>query len=139
MIIVKDLHKKFEDNHVLQGVNYHIHPGEKIVVVGPSGSGKSTLAKTILFLSEFQTFFYPRTIARRLQYTTLSRALHTCDDIHSAECKISLLDRAEVLYKQTFHCRFLLKVGAIGRCCKLVSTAGKLTGKAFPTNLPRWR
>ena len=34
MIIVKDLHKQFEDNHVLQGVNYHIHPGEKIVVEG---------------------------------------------------------------------------------------------------------
>mgnify|MGYP000220063758 CR=1 FL=1 len=41
MIIVKDLHKSFEDNQVLKGVNYHIHPGEKIVVVGPSGSGKS--------------------------------------------------------------------------------------------------
>ena len=47
MIIVKDLHKSFEDNQVLKGVNYHIHPGEKIVVVGPSGSGKSTLLNCI--------------------------------------------------------------------------------------------
>ena len=45
MIIVKDLHKSFEDNQVLKGVSYHIHPGEKIVVVGPSGSGKSALAQ----------------------------------------------------------------------------------------------
>jgi ABC-type polar amino acid transport system ATPase subunit len=45
VIIVKDLHKKFDDNHVLQGVNYHIHPGEKIVVVGPSGSGKEYILK----------------------------------------------------------------------------------------------
>ena len=50
MIIVKDLHKTFEDNHVLQGVNYHIHPGEKIVVVGPSGSGKSTFLRCLNLL-----------------------------------------------------------------------------------------
>lgn len=33
MIIVKDLHKTFENNHVLRGVNYHVHQGEKIVVI----------------------------------------------------------------------------------------------------------
>ena len=50
MIIVKDLHKEFEGNHVLRGVNYHIHPGEKIVVVGPSGSGKSTFLRCLNLL-----------------------------------------------------------------------------------------
>lgn len=50
MIIVKDLHKKFEDNHVLRGVSYHVHQGEKIVVVGPSGSGKSTFLRCLNLL-----------------------------------------------------------------------------------------
>lgn len=50
MIIVKELHKKFEDNHVLRGVNYHIHQGEKIVVIGPSGSGKSTFLRCLNLL-----------------------------------------------------------------------------------------
>ncbi|MCM1136869.1 MAG: amino acid ABC transporter ATP-binding protein [Clostridium sp.] len=50
MIIVKDLHKKFEDNHVLKGVNYHVHQGEKIVIVGPSGSGKSTFLRCLNLL-----------------------------------------------------------------------------------------
>ena len=50
MIIVKDLHKSFEDNQVLKGVNYHIHPGEKIVVEGPSGSGKSTYLRCLNLL-----------------------------------------------------------------------------------------
>lgn len=50
MIIVKDLHKKFEDNHVLRGVSYHIRQGEKIVIVGPSGSGKSTFLRCLNLL-----------------------------------------------------------------------------------------
>lgn len=50
MIIVKDLYKSFEDNQVLKGVSYHIHPGEKIVVVGPSGSGKSTFLRCLNLL-----------------------------------------------------------------------------------------
>lgn len=50
MIIVKNLHKKFEDNHVLRGVNYHVHQGEKIVIVGPSGSGKSTFLRCLNLL-----------------------------------------------------------------------------------------
>ncbi len=50
MIIVKDLHKKFESNHVLRGVNYHVHQGEKVVVIGPSGSGKSTFLRCMNLL-----------------------------------------------------------------------------------------
>lgn len=50
MIIVKDLHKKFENNHVLRGVSYHVHQGEKIVIVGPSGSGKSTFLRCLNLL-----------------------------------------------------------------------------------------
>jgi len=52
VIIVKDLHKKFEGNHVLRGINYHVHQGEKIVVVGPSGSGKSTFLRCLNLLEK---------------------------------------------------------------------------------------
>ncbi len=50
MIIVKELHKTFENNHVLRGVNYHVQQGEKIVVIGPSGSGKSTFLRCLNLL-----------------------------------------------------------------------------------------
>ena len=50
MIIVKELHKTFENNRVLRGVNYHVHQGEKIVIIGPSGSGKSTFLRCLNLL-----------------------------------------------------------------------------------------
>lgn len=50
MIVVKNLHKRFEGNHVLRGINYHIRQGEKIVIVGPSGSGKSTFLRCLNLL-----------------------------------------------------------------------------------------
>ncbi len=50
MIIVKDLHKYFDDNHVLRGINYEIDKGEKIVIIGASGSGKSTFLRCLNLL-----------------------------------------------------------------------------------------
>lgn len=50
MIIVEKLHKTFENNHVLRGVSYHVHQGEKVVIVGPSGSGKSTFLRCLNLL-----------------------------------------------------------------------------------------
>ncbi len=50
MIKVCNLEKHFGDNQVLRGINYEIHPGEKIVVIGPSGSGKSTFLRCLNLL-----------------------------------------------------------------------------------------
>ncbi|MBQ6589793.1 MAG: amino acid ABC transporter ATP-binding protein [Butyrivibrio sp.] len=52
MITVKNLCKEFKNTDgtvtkVLQGINYEINQGEKIVIVGPSGSGKSTFLRCL--------------------------------------------------------------------------------------------
>ncbi len=52
MIKVNNLHKKFEDIHVLKGVDAHIKKGEVVVVIGPSGSGKSTFLRCLNLLEE---------------------------------------------------------------------------------------
>ena len=44
MITVKNLNKQFENNHVLRGIDYHIHQGEKIVIIGPSRFRKKYLS-----------------------------------------------------------------------------------------------
>jgi Cu-processing system ATP-binding protein len=48
MIKVKDLHKRFGKNQVLQGVDLEIERGGIFAVLGPNGSGKTTLIKGIL-------------------------------------------------------------------------------------------
>ncbi len=50
MIRVCNLKKSFGDNEVLKGIDYEIHQGEKIVVIGPSGSGKSTFLRCLNLL-----------------------------------------------------------------------------------------
>lgn len=50
MIEIKNLHKRFGTNKVLQGVNLDIHPGETLVIIGRSGCGKSVLLKHIVGL-----------------------------------------------------------------------------------------
>lgn len=52
MIAVKNLHKKFNDLHVLKGINNSIEKGEVVVVIGPSGSGKSTFLRCLNLLEE---------------------------------------------------------------------------------------
>ena len=50
MIDVKNLSKSFGDHLVLDDITEHIHPGEKVVVIGPSGSGKSTFLRCLNLL-----------------------------------------------------------------------------------------
>ncbi len=52
MIDVKHLSKSFGDHLVLDDIDQHIAPGEKVVVIGPSGSGKSTFLRCLNLLEE---------------------------------------------------------------------------------------
>ncbi|HJE26377.1 amino acid ABC transporter ATP-binding protein [Limosilactobacillus pontis] len=44
---VKDLHKSYENNEVLQGINLDVAPNEVVCMIGPSGSGKSTFLRCL--------------------------------------------------------------------------------------------
>ena len=50
MIELRDVHKSFGSNRVLQGINLTIPKGESMVIIGGSGTGKSICLKCILGL-----------------------------------------------------------------------------------------
>lgn len=50
MIEIKNLHKKFGDNAVLNGFSMDLYEGENVVIMGKSGSGKSVMIKCVIGL-----------------------------------------------------------------------------------------
>jgi len=54
IIICREVHKWFDDFHVLRGISLTVKRQEVIVICGPSGSGKSTFIRTINRLEEHQ-------------------------------------------------------------------------------------
>ena len=52
LVRLENIHKAFDANLVLKGVDFSVKPGQVVVLIGPSGSGKSTLLRTINLLEE---------------------------------------------------------------------------------------
>lgn len=50
MIQVENIHKKFDQNEILKGIDLTIDQGEVVAVIGPSGSGKTTFLRCLNFL-----------------------------------------------------------------------------------------
>ena len=48
MVTIENLHKSFNKNIVLSGINLNISDGGIFAILGPNGSGKTTLIKSIL-------------------------------------------------------------------------------------------
>ena len=49
---IRNLKKSFGKNRVLNGINFELTEGERVVVLGPSGSGKSTFLRCINWMEE---------------------------------------------------------------------------------------
>ncbi|BBC23847.1 ABC transporter ATP-binding protein [Pseudanabaena sp. ABRG5-3] len=47
LLELREIHKSFGDNAVLNGVDLTVHSGEAIAIIGPSGTGKSTILRVI--------------------------------------------------------------------------------------------
>jgi ABC-type polar amino acid transport system ATPase subunit len=68
VVRLDDVHKRFGENVVLEGVDLTLDPRQVLVVIGPSGSGKSTLLRCINLLEPIQSgriFFEGEEITRK--------------------------------------------------------------------------
>ena len=54
IIICREVHKWFDDFHVLKGITISVKRSEVVVIFGPSGSGKSTFIRTLNRLEDHQ-------------------------------------------------------------------------------------
>ena len=55
VLALRDVHKSFDGNVVLNGIDLSIQSGEVVVLVGPSGCGKSTLLRCAIGLEEIDS------------------------------------------------------------------------------------
>ena len=51
-LVVRNLRKSFGTNKVLNGIDFELTEGERVVVLGPSGSGKSTFLRCLNWMEE---------------------------------------------------------------------------------------
>lgn len=51
-LIIKNLRKTFGKNKVINGIDFKLEEGERVVILGPSGSGKSTFLRCLNWMEE---------------------------------------------------------------------------------------
>lgn len=54
MLKISNLHAYYGKSHVLHGVEFEVHPGEIVALLGRNGSGRSTTAKAIMGLVHWE-------------------------------------------------------------------------------------
>ena len=54
MIIAENIHKFYERNHILKGINLKINEGEIVSLIGASGAGKTTLLQILGTIDSFE-------------------------------------------------------------------------------------
>lgn len=55
LLVVKDLHKQFDQKKILNGIDLNITKGEVVVILGSSGCGKSTFLRCLNGLEAIQS------------------------------------------------------------------------------------
>lgn len=84
MLKLTDIHKEFNGNPVLKGIDITVDKGDVVVILGPSGSGKTTLLRCINFLEQANS------------------GEMVFDDLHLQLNKVSSLDKRKVRKKTAF-------------------------------------
>lgn len=90
IIVIKDLHKTFGTNTVLNGFHMVLNEGENLVVMGKSGSGKSVMIKCVIGLETPDSGFI---FVMNKEINTLER-----EEIDELRTEIGFLFQGSALY-----------------------------------------
>ena len=109
-LVIRNLHKAFGKNKVLNGIDFELKEGERVVILGPSGSGKSTFLRCInwmeeptsgeiVFDGEVVTEKNIRRIRRNLgmvfQHFNLINNMTVMENLTLAPVKLKIMSRAD--------------------------------------------
>ena len=109
-LVIRNLHKAFGKNKVLNGIDFELKEGERVVILGPSGSGKSTFLRCInwmeeptsgeiIFDGEVVTEKNIRRIRRNLgmvfQHFNLIHNMTVMENLTLAPVKLKIMSRAD--------------------------------------------
>ena len=73
VVVLRDVHKSFGAQHVLDGISLTVVRGETLAVLGRSGTGKSVLLKLIIGLENLGNGFDLHSRSKRLQVSASMR------------------------------------------------------------------
>ena len=91
MLEVNNIHKTFNGNSVLKGIDFHIEKGEVVAILGPSGSGKTTFLRCLNLLE--------RAEQGTLRFTDGSLFLDFAKKISKAD-ELALRRRSSMVFQQ---------------------------------------
>ena len=84
LIKVKNISKSFDDNVILNNINFSVDAGEILAIVGFSGSGKSTVLKIISGLEEIdsgEVVLGDKEIGMAFQYSALFDSMSVYENV----------------------------------------------------------
>jgi len=84
LIEVKNISKTFDDNVILENINFSVDAGETLAIVGFSGSGKSTILKIISGLEEIdsgEVVLGDKEIGMAFQYSALFDSMSVYENV----------------------------------------------------------